>query len=217
MKTTDLSQSPKRVERASGQVLGPQREDRCVPSQEETGEILQLLGWSPNSPEARGEWGMGSPLLSQSTGRGGGRKEGLGAHPEHPAQSSPHLFSSRARTGHLTAYPSPTPSLVLSITLFFGSRSSRKPSSDQVSASIKHSLGATLSLGRSPSSPITWTQVLPLPAWTPQVPSQCELPSSAEPGTGGAAHRRAHCWDPPRPSLCRCVSPRAAVALPSVP
>ena len=78
-----------------------------------------------------------------SPGKGGGWPVMGGTQPS----SQGHLFSSRARTGHLTAYPSPTPSLVLATTLFFGSRSSRKPSSDQVSASIKHSLGATLSLG----------------------------------------------------------------------
>ncbi|XP_065762159.1 basic proline-rich protein-like [Muntiacus reevesi] len=57
--------------------------------------------------------------------------------------------------------------------------------------SIKHSLGAAPSLGWSPSFPITWPQVPPLPPWTPQVPSQRKLPPSAEPSAGGTAHRRA--------------------------
>ena len=76
---------------------------------------------------------------------GEGRKEGLGANPERPAQSSalPLLFQGWDWT--LDRFPLPRPPL------FSQPRSSgpqlSKPSSDQVAASIKHSLGATLPLG----------------------------------------------------------------------
>ena len=112
-----------KAERASGKVLGPQRKDRCVPSQEEAGEILQLLGWSPNSPEARGEWGMGMPMLSLCPERGGRRVWGQ----TQNAQPSPlpYLFSSRAGTGRLTASPFPDPHSSLNHAL--RGRSSRNP------------------------------------------------------------------------------------------
>ena len=101
------SQSPKRVERASGQGLGPQGEDLresrgLCPAGRELGKFPNLWAGFQTHPEARGEWGMGPPMRPR--GQAMGREEGgSGGKPGTPRPLlCPHLFHSRTRIGHLT-------------------------------------------------------------------------------------------------------------------